>query len=53
VEIGELKDMDKKLTLLEEELHKTPINHNIYEVIDISNTSKATRREIDADNLFA
>ena len=52
VEIGALKDMNVKLTLLEEELHKNPVNHNIYAVIDVSNTSKPTWREISAENLF-
>ena len=52
VEIGELKDMDKKLTLLDGELSQNPIDHNIYEVIDVSNTSKAVRRGIEAKNLF-
>ena len=52
VEFGELKEMDKKLKLLEEELQQKPINHNIYEVVDVSNTSKAVRREIRAENLF-
>ena len=52
VEIGELKEMDKKLKLLEEELQQKPINHNIYEVVDVSNTSKAVRREIGAEKLF-
>ncbi len=52
VEIGALKDMNVKLTLVEEELNKNPINHNIYEVIDVSNTSKPTCREISAENLF-
>ena len=52
VEIGELKEMDKKLKLLGEELQQKPINHNIYEVVDVSNTSKAVRREIAAENLF-
>ena len=52
VEIGELKEMEKKLKLLEEELQQKPINHNIYEVVDVSNTSKAVRREIGAEKLF-
>ncbi len=52
VEIGALKDMNIKLTLLQEELVKNPINHNMYAVIDVSNTSKAIYREIDAENLF-
>ena len=52
VEIGALKDMDMKLTLLTEELNRNPINHNIYEIIDVSNTSKAIRREISRENLF-
>ncbi len=52
VEIGSLKDMNIKLTLLEEELRKNPINHNIYAVIDVSNTNKPIYRQIDAKNLF-
>lgn len=52
VEIGTLNDVDNKLTLLSEELKQNPINHNIYESIDVSNTSKAIRREIEAKNLF-
>ena len=52
VEIGALNDMNVKLTLLEEELRKNPINHNIYAVIDVSNTSKPTWREISVENLF-
>ena len=52
VEIGELKDMDVKLTLVEEELRNHPINHNIYAVIDVSNTSKPIYREISEENLF-
>ena len=52
VEIGTLKDMNVKLTLVEEELRQNPINHNIYAVIDVSNTSKPIWREIDAKNLF-
>ena len=52
VEIGAFKDMDLKLTLLEEQLAQNPINHNIYEIINLSDTSKATRREIDGKNLF-
>ena len=52
VEIGALRDMDTKLTLLMENLERNPINHNIYEVLDVSNTSKAIRREISSENLF-
>lgn len=52
VEIGELQEMEKKLKLLGEELQQKPINHNIYEVVDVSNTSKAIRREIGAEKLF-
>ena len=52
VEIGTLNDVDNKLTLLSEELKQNPVNHNIYESIDVSNTSKAIRREIEAKNLF-
>ncbi len=52
VEIGALKDMNLKLTLLDEELRQNPINHNIYVVIDVSNTSKPIYREIEAKNLF-
>ena len=52
VEIGALKDMNIKLALLEEELRKNPINHNIYAVIDVSNTSKPIYREIAAESLF-
>ena len=52
VEVGALKDMNVKLTLVEEELNKNPINHNIYAVIDVSNTSKVTYGEIEAENLF-
>ena len=52
VEIGALKDMNVKLTLVEEELRKNPIDHNIYAVIDVSNTSKPIYREIAAENLF-
>lgn len=52
VEIGELQDTQKKLDLLEGELQQDPLDHNIYEVIDVSNTSKAIRREIEDENLF-
>ena len=52
VEIGALKDMNVKLTLLGEELRKNPPNHNIYAVIDVSNTSKPIYREIAPENLF-
>ena len=52
VEIGALNDMNVKLTLLEEELRENPINHNIYAVIDVSNTSTPTYRKISAENLF-
>ena len=44
--------MDVKLTLVEEELRNHPINHNIYAVIDVSNTSKPIYREISEENLF-
>ena len=52
VEIGALKDMNVKLTLLEEELRKNPPDHNIYAVIDVSNTSKPIYRQIALENLF-
>ena len=52
VEIGELKSMNEKLTLLFEELNIKPIDHNIYEVIDVSTTSKTIRKQIEAKNLF-
>ena len=52
VEIGALKDMNIKLTLLEEELYQHPVSHNIYALIDLSNTSKPSYREIAAENLF-
>ena len=52
VEIGALKDMNTKLTLLEEELRAHPLNHNIYAVIDVSNTSKPIYREITAQDLL-
>ena len=52
IEIGELKEMDKKLTLLAQELNQNPIDHNMYESIDVSNTRKAVRKEIEAKNLF-
>ncbi len=52
VEIGALKDMNVKLALLEEELRAHPVNHNIYAVIDVSNTSKPIYRQIEAENLF-
>ena len=52
VEIGALKDMNLKLTLLDEELRQNPINHNIYAVIDVSNTSKPIYKEIGAEDLF-
>lgn len=52
VEIGALKDMNVKMTLIEEELRQHPINHNIYAVIDVSNTSKPIYQEIDAENLY-
>ena len=52
VEIGALKDVNVKLTLLQEELLKKPANHNIYAVIDVSNTSTPTYRKISAENLF-
>ena len=52
VEIGELKSMNEKLTLLSEELNTKPIDHNIYEVIDVSTTSKTIRKQIEAKNLF-
>ena len=52
VEIGDLKDMNIKLTLINEELSKNPANHNIYAVIDVSNTNKPIYRQISAENLF-
>ena len=52
VEIGTLNDVDNKLTLLSEELKHNPVNHNIYESIDVSNTSKTIRKQIEAKNLF-
>ena len=52
VEIGTLKDVNVKLTLLREELQKNPIDHNIYAVIDVSNTSKPIYRQIACENLF-
>ena len=52
VEVGALKDMNVKLTLVEEELNKNPINHNIYAVIDVSNTTKPIWRQINAEDLF-
>ena len=52
VEIGHLKDMNIKLTLVEEELRKNPLDHNIYAVIDVSNTSKPIYPQIGAENLF-
>ena len=52
VEIGALKDMNVKLTLLGEELRQNPLDHNIYAVIDVSNTSKPIYREIAPENLF-
>ena len=52
VEIGALKDMNVKMTLIEEELRQHPINHNIYAVIDVSNTSKPIYKQIAAENLF-
>ena len=52
VEIGTLNDVDNKLTLLSEELKQNPVNHNIYESIDVSNTSKTIRKQIEAKNLF-
>ena len=52
VEIGELRDMNDKLDLLTRELNANPIDHNMYEVIDISTTSETVRKQIDAKNLF-
>ena len=52
VEIGELKDMNDKLALLAEELNRNPLNHNMYEVIDITTTNKTVRKQIEAKNLF-
>lgn len=52
VEIGALKDMNIKLTLIEEELRQHPIDHNIYALIDVSNTSKPIYKQIAAENLF-
>ena len=52
VEVGALKDMNVKLTLVEEELNKNPVNHNIYAVIDVSNTTKPIWRQINAEDLF-
>ena len=52
VEIGALKDMNVKLTLLGEELRQNPLDHNIYAVIDVSNTSKPIYRQIAPENLF-
>ncbi len=52
VEIGALKDMNIKLTLIEEELRNHPIDHNMYAIIDVSNTSKPIWREIGAENLL-
>ncbi len=52
IELGGLKDMNVKLTLIEEELRENPIDHNIYALIDVSNTSKPIYRQIEAENLF-
>ena len=52
VEIGALRDMNIKLTLIEEELRQHPIDHNIYALIDVSNTSKPIYKQIAAENLF-
>jgi hypothetical protein len=52
VEIGDLKDMNIKFTLVNEELRKNPADHNIYAVIDVSNTNKPIYRQIGAENLF-
>jgi len=52
VELGALRDMNIKLTLLKEQLNIHPTDHNIYAVVDVSNTSKPIWREIDAKNLF-
>jgi hypothetical protein len=50
--IGTGEDYRAKLTLVEEELNKNPVNHNIYAVIDVSNTTKPIWRQISAENLF-
>ena len=52
VEIGDLKDMAVKLTLVKEELNKNSADHNIYAVIDVSNTNKPIYRQISAENLY-
>ena len=52
VELGELRDVNDKLALLTEELKRNPIDHNIYEVIDISTTNKAVRQQIEGQKLF-
>ena len=52
VEIGDLKDMAVKLTLVKEELNKNSADHNIYAVIDVSNTNKPIYRQISVENLY-
>ncbi len=52
VEIGALKDMNVKLTLLAEELAKHPVSQGSCAEVDVSNTSKPTWRQIESENLF-
>ncbi len=52
VEIGALKDMNVKLTLLQEEMRNHPVTQESCSVIDVSNTSKPIWREIDRASLF-
>lgn len=52
VEIGDLKDMAVKLTLVKEEMNKNSADHNIYAVIDVSNTNKPIYRQISVENLY-
>lgn len=52
VEIGALKDMSVKLSLLAQEMQNHPISQGTCAVIDVSNTSKPVRREIAAESLF-
>ena len=52
VEIGNLKETNLKFTLLQEVLAQSSINHNIYAVIDVSNTSEPIYKEIAPENLI-
>lgn len=52
VEIGSLKDMNIKLTLLEQELRDHPIAEGTYAIINLSSPQRPTYQKIAPENLF-